>query len=93
MIVITMTDERKGYLGLFDSKRDGEPNEIVKQLPPTWNSISFFATTVNSFHQVNEVLTARGRLSISGWLYGDPLERPEPLTLPPIQLLDPIVSP
>eukprot|EP00794_Sanderia_malayensis_P007942 gene7942-8797_t len=69
--------EDGGTLDLFSVDDNGQPAEIEKVLVPKWNSLTFFEVTPVSFHQVAEVLSKdKCRLSVSGWLYGEPVPRP-----------------
>ncbi len=69
--------EDGGCLDLFNVDGDAQPDQVVKSLVPQWNSFVFFTVTPYSYHQVAEVLQDdRFRVSISGWFYGPPIERP-----------------
>jgi hypothetical protein len=67
-----------GQLALFDSSVSDTqgrsyPDKVVKRITPARNSIAFFAVGDKSFHEVTEVRTDRGRMSLSGWFYGPPM--------------------
>ncbi|OLY83878.1 Prolyl 3-hydroxylase OGFOD1 [Smittium mucronatum] len=60
-----------GCLGLYSKDENSQPIEIVNQLLPKFNTMSFFVTGENSFHEVEEVLRDDGisRWSVTGWFY------------------------
>ncbi|MGH0166668.1 UNVERIFIED_CONTAM: hypothetical protein FKN15_066872 [Acipenser sinensis] len=54
-----------------------QPQQIVKSLLPSLNTLVFFEVSPVSFHQVSEVTSeGKQRLSVSGWFHGRSLERP-----------------
>ncbi|KAM9626130.1 prolyl 3-hydroxylase OGFOD1 isoform 2-T2 [Morphnus guianensis] len=54
-----------------------QPQQIVKSLVPSWNTLVFFEVSPVSFHQVSEVLSEeKCRLSVSGWFHGPSIVRP-----------------
>ncbi|OMJ13189.1 Prolyl 3-hydroxylase OGFOD1 [Smittium culicis] len=63
--------EDGGCLGLYRKDERGLPTDIVKKLVPKFNSMSFFITGENSFHEVEEVLRDDNisRWSVTGWFY------------------------
>ncbi|OMJ25276.1 Prolyl 3-hydroxylase OGFOD1 [Smittium culicis] len=63
--------EDGGCLGLYRKDERGHPTNIVKKLVPKFNSMSFFITGENSFHEVEEVLRDDNisRWSVTGWFY------------------------
>ncbi|XP_066205432.1 prolyl 3-hydroxylase OGFOD1 [Saccopteryx leptura] len=66
-----------GTLDLYDVDEHFQPQQIVKSLTPSWNTLVFFEVSPVSFHQVSEVLSEeKSRLSISGWFHGPSLTRP-----------------
>lgn len=66
-----------GTLDLYSTDGHFQPQEVVKSLVPSWNSLAFFEVSPVSFHQVSEVLTeGKCRLSISGWFHGPSVARP-----------------
>ncbi|XP_029464570.1 prolyl 3-hydroxylase OGFOD1 isoform X2 [Rhinatrema bivittatum] len=66
-----------GTLDLYSIDDHFQPQEIVKSLVPSWNSLAFFEVSPVSFHQVSEILSeGKCRLSVSGWFHGPSLERP-----------------
>lgn len=52
----------KHYAPYSDEK--GHPKDIIKSILPKWNQLTFFEVTSTSYHQVQEVLGNRDRLSI-----------------------------
>ena len=58
-----------GELGFFATK-GGTPTKVAKTFSPTFNSFVLFKVSRASFHQVNEVLSTRKRLTIAGWFHG-----------------------
>lgn len=73
------SEEDGGTLDLFRVDAAGQPVEVAKRLVPAFNTFTFFEVSPVSFHQVAEVLAAdKERLSISGWFYGAPFDRPAP---------------
>uniref|UniRef100_F6UN89 Prolyl 3-hydroxylase OGFOD1 n=1 Tax=Ornithorhynchus anatinus TaxID=9258 RepID=F6UN89_ORNAN len=66
-----------GTLDLYDTDEHFQPQQIVKSLVPSWNTLAFFEVSPVSFHQVSEVLSeGKCRLSVSGWFHGPSLARP-----------------
>ncbi|XP_072925710.1 prolyl 3-hydroxylase OGFOD1 isoform X5 [Hemitrygon akajei] len=66
-----------GTLDLYDADDHNQPRQIAKSLTPSWNTLVFFDVSPVSHHQVSEVLVeGKCRLSVSGWFYGQSLERP-----------------
>ncbi|TFK00114.1 plasma protease C1 inhibitor [Platysternon megacephalum] len=66
-----------GTLDLYSTDGHFQPQQVVKSLVPSWNSLAFFEVSPVSFHQVSEVLTeGKCRLSVSGWFHGPTVARP-----------------
>uniref|UniRef100_A0A8D0GDX9 Prolyl 3-hydroxylase OGFOD1 n=1 Tax=Sphenodon punctatus TaxID=8508 RepID=A0A8D0GDX9_SPHPU len=66
-----------GTLDLFSTDEHSQPQQVVKSLVPSWNSLVFFEVSPVSFHQVSEVLSkGKCRLSVSGWFHGPSVTRP-----------------
>uniref|UniRef100_A0A8C4WAW9 Prolyl 3-hydroxylase OGFOD1 n=1 Tax=Gopherus evgoodei TaxID=1825980 RepID=A0A8C4WAW9_9SAUR len=66
-----------GTLDLYSTDGRFQPQQVVKSLVPSWNSLAFFEVSPVSFHQVSEVLTeGKCRLSVSGWFHGPSVARP-----------------
>lgn len=59
-----------GELSLFYS-RNSHPTKIAKKIIPSFNTMTLFKVSSTSFHQVNEVLTNKPRISIGGWFHAD----------------------
>ena len=47
----------------------GHPTKIVKQIVPTFNTLTLFQVSPRSFHQVAEVIR-KDRWSLAGWFHG-----------------------
>ena len=62
------TKKNGGALALFNMKQ-GKPEKIVKAYVPHYNTLTLFTVSKKSFHQVNEILLSKPRLSIGGWFY------------------------
>ncbi|CAM9447237.1 unnamed protein product [Bubo scandiacus] len=66
-----------GTLDLYSTDEHFQPQQIVKSLVPSWNTLVFFEVSPVSFHQVSEVLSEeKCRLSVSGWFHGPSVARP-----------------
>ncbi|NXP07490.1 OGFD1 hydroxylase, partial [Thinocorus orbignyianus] len=66
-----------GTLDLYSSDEHFQPQEIVKSLVPSWNTLVFFEVSPVSFHQARSFLSEeKCRLSVSGWFHGPPTVRP-----------------
>ncbi|XP_031470764.1 prolyl 3-hydroxylase OGFOD1 [Phasianus colchicus] len=66
-----------GTLDLFSTDEHFQPQQVMKSLMPSWNTLVFFEVSPVSFHQVSEILSEeKCRLSVSGWFHGPPIERP-----------------
>lgn len=53
-----------GALQFFKGK------EIVKSIPPTFNTFTIFKVSPKSLHQVQEVISSKKRVSFGGWFHG-----------------------
>uniref|UniRef100_A0A6Q2XNH5 Prolyl 3-hydroxylase OGFOD1 n=1 Tax=Esox lucius TaxID=8010 RepID=A0A6Q2XNH5_ESOLU len=74
-----------GTLDLFSTDGNFQPDNVVKSLVPSWNTLVLFEVSPTSFHQVAEVLSEdKCRLSLSGWFHGPSLERPPRHIEPPL---------
>ena len=58
------TKEDGGALQLFKGKK------IVKELTPTYNTLTIFKVSPKSLHKVQEVFSKKKRISLSGWFHG-----------------------
>lgn len=63
------TEKDGGKLSLFETKNN-TPTKIVKSYLPTFNTLFLFTVSKKSFHQVDEVLSPKPRLSFGGWFHG-----------------------
>ncbi len=61
--------EDGGSLDLFGF-RNNKPTNVLKSIPPTFNTLTIFKVQKNSFHQVSEVLSKKKRFSFGGWFHG-----------------------
>lgn len=61
--------EKDGGALALRSDKKGSPGPVVKRLYPTWNTLNFFTVSKESWHEVEEVLADKPRLSIGGWLH------------------------
>lgn len=59
-----------GALAVYGSEKN-KPTTIVKKICPTVNTFVFFLVSKKSFHEVEEVITNKRRLAISGWFHHD----------------------
>jgi hypothetical protein len=62
------TKKDGGALSLFASK-NGIPTTVAKSYIPAFNSLALFEVSRHSFHQVDEVLADKERLTIAGWFH------------------------
>ncbi len=53
-----------GALQFFKGK------QVVKAIPPTFNTLTLFQVSPKSLHQVQEVVSTKKRLSFGGWFHG-----------------------
>jgi prolyl 3-hydroxylase /prolyl 3,4-dihydroxylase len=57
-----------GALALMHTKNN-VPTSVAKRIIPAWNTLIIFPVTKKSQHQVEEVLNAKERLTITGWFH------------------------
>jgi Rps23 Pro-64 3,4-dihydroxylase Tpa1-like proline 4-hydroxylase len=62
------TKKDGGALSFFSTKNN-RPVRIVQSFTPTFNTLFLFKVTPKSFHQVDEVLSDKKRVTIAGWFY------------------------
>ncbi|NWH22383.1 OGFD1 hydroxylase, partial [Grus americana] len=66
-----------GTLDLYSADEHFQPQQIVKSLVPSWNTLVFFEVSPVSFHQARSFLSQeKCRLSVSGWFHGPSIVRP-----------------
>ncbi|NXD72824.1 OGFD1 hydroxylase, partial [Eolophus roseicapillus] len=66
-----------GTLDLYSTDERFQPQQIVKSLVPSWNTLVFFEVSPVSFHQARSFLSEeKCRLSVSGWFHGPSTVRP-----------------
>ena len=56
-----------GQLEFFSTDSNNNPIKVVKSITPKFNNFIIFKVSEKSFHQVNEVLTNKQRITIGGW--------------------------
>ena len=66
----TSSKKDGGALLLFSSKK-GDPIKAIKSINPSANTFAFFKVSPISFHQVEEVLSKKQRITINGWFHGN----------------------
>jgi len=64
----TLAKKDGGALALYDSKNK-KPTEIVKKIVPQFNTFAFFEVSGCSFHEVEEIVSDKQRIAISGWFH------------------------
>ena len=64
----TLAKKDGGALALYDSKNK-KPTEIVKKIVPQFNTFAFFEVSGRSFHEVEEIVSDKQRIAISGWFH------------------------
>lgn len=57
-----------GSLNLFSSKNN-MPIKITRKIIPKFNTFAFFEVSPISFHEVEEVIANKQRITINGWFY------------------------
>ncbi len=60
----SFTKEDGGALQFFKNKK------IAKSIPPAYNTFTIFKVSSKSWHQVQEVLSNKKRISFAGWFHG-----------------------
>lgn len=65
----TLTKNDGGALAFYNSKHN-QPTSITKRIQPVFNTLILFPVTTTSFHEVEEVITDKQRIAISGWFHG-----------------------
>jgi Rps23 Pro-64 3,4-dihydroxylase Tpa1-like proline 4-hydroxylase len=56
--------EDGGALQLLEGKK------VVKSISPSYNAFTIFKVSSKSWHQVQEVLSSKKRVSFAGWFHG-----------------------
>jgi len=70
--MIYLTDLNKkdgGSLSLLDSK-NSIPTSSAKRIMPNFNKFIAFKVSEKSFHEIEEVISNKKRIALSGWFYG-----------------------
>ncbi|HLD01134.1 MAG TPA: 2OG-Fe(II) oxygenase family protein [Candidatus Nanoarchaeia archaeon] len=65
----TLNNTEGGALALYNSKNNN-PTEVSERIQPQFNRLVIFKVTSKSFHEVEEVLTGKLRIALSGWFHG-----------------------
>lgn len=68
LYLTTLKKKDGGALGLYASE-NGNATKIVKRIQPEKNTFVFFTVSKKSFHEVEEVLSSKKRVALSGWYY------------------------
>ncbi len=68
LYLTTLHKKDGGALGLYASQK-GVATKIVKRILPEKNTFVFFTVSKKSFHEVEEVLSDKKRVALSGWFY------------------------
>ena len=72
--ILNLTEKFKksdgGKLQLFNVKNK-KPFKIIKSYIPTFNTLTLFEVSEISFHQVEEVMSHKDRISLAGWFHGN----------------------
>lgn len=61
------TEKDGGQLEFFETDSNNNPKKVVKSITPKFNNFIIFKVSEKSFHQVNEVLSKKQRITIGGW--------------------------
>ena len=64
----TLKKSDGGSLSFFNTKNN-KPHKIVKSFYPIKNSLILFEVSNKSFHQIDEVLSNKKRITIGGWFH------------------------
>lgn len=65
----TLHVDEGGRLFLYFSKKR-EPFKVGKAVTPQYNTFTFFKVSPLSFHEVEEVVSDKDRITINGWFHG-----------------------
>ncbi len=69
MLYLTTLEKKEGgALGLYNSEKESATS-IVKRIQPMVNTFVFCNVSKKSFHEVEEVLSDKKRVTLSGWYY------------------------
>ena len=64
----TLKKSDGGLLSFFSTKKN-KPKKIVKSFSPQYNTLMIFEVSKKSFHQIDEVITNKERITIGGWFH------------------------
>ncbi|HIH14735.1 MAG: 2-oxoglutarate and iron-dependent oxygenase protein [archaeon GW2011_AR17] len=70
MIYLSNLEAQDGGKLILYKTKGSIPREEEKAITPQFNSFVFFKVTNKSFHEVEEVLVNKQRITIGGWLHG-----------------------
>lgn len=66
----TLTKKDGGKLLLYHSQNK-KPTAVAHQIMPLFNTFAFFNVSTKSFHEVEEVIGTKQRVTITGWFHGN----------------------
>ncbi len=64
----TLKEKDGGCLNLYKTKNRA-PRKVMKKIYPSFNTLIVFPVTSFSFHAVEEVISNKKRITLSGWVY------------------------
>ena len=62
--------EREGGSLNFLGHKGTTPTKVLRKIAPKFNTFVFFEVSPHSFHEVEEVLVKKQRITIGGWFHG-----------------------
>ncbi len=68
LYLTTLKKSDGGSLSFFTAKNK-KPHEVIKSFYPVSNSFMIFEVSDKSFHQIDEVLSGKQRITIGGWFH------------------------
>ena len=69
MLYFSSLEKKEGGALALYNRCDGRANMIQKRIFPRRNTFIFFMVSKVSFHEVEEVISAKERIALSGWFY------------------------
>jgi len=76
-----LLEEHGGHFGMWDSNKNGQPEQLVQEIAPKFNRAIIFNTTQNSWHGLSRKLTQPNgiyRKSLAIYYLQDPLTGVDP---------------
>ena len=70
MIYLSNLEAKDGGKLILYTTKGSIPREEEKAIVPKFNSFIFFKVSEKSFHEVEEVITNKQRITIGGWFHG-----------------------